>query len=313
MQEACPNSRSAGTRDSALTVHGVQQASCLADYLVHEEVRFTNAFSSDLSRAVRTAEAILKAQPTDISSDQATCALAQLVLLRERDFGFYEGKSSHTWPSISKSEREPHTGDQQDESGIQGRETKESLARRADQFLDQHLLPLLNGSASNLVVAIISHGFLLSALWRCILRRQPEHTVIINLDKGTSSRSTNLEHLGGWSNTAYLELVLRKDTEIRQAKKFTQPAESNSAFAQSSLHEDIDFVNAVPTSGVKRVLSPGAHTPSCPRSHFFLEIRAINSKAHLQGLKRTGGGVGSSTFDPAQRSIKSFFKKQKTG
>jgi hypothetical protein len=42
-------------------------------------------------------------------------------------------------------------------------------------------------------------------------------------------------------------------------------------------------------------------------------IQKINGKDHLKGLKRTGGGVGSSRFDEGQRKIETFFKKQKVG
>ena len=42
-------------------------------------------------------------------------------------------------------------------------------------------------------------------------------------------------------------------------------------------------------------------------------IRKVNGKDHLKGLKRTGGGVGSSQFDEGQKKIETFFKKQKVG
>jgi phage baseplate assembly protein gpV len=40
-------------------------------------------------------------------------------------------------------------------------------------------------------------------------------------------------------------------------------------------------------------------------------ILAINGKDHLKGLKRTGGGVGSSRHDTSQKSIETFFKRRK--
>jgi hypothetical protein len=40
-------------------------------------------------------------------------------------------------------------------------------------------------------------------------------------------------------------------------------------------------------------------------------ILAINGKDHLRGLKRTGGGVGSSRHDASQKCIKTFFKRRK--
>lgn len=40
-------------------------------------------------------------------------------------------------------------------------------------------------------------------------------------------------------------------------------------------------------------------------------ILTINGKDHLKGLKRTGGGVGSSRHDASQKGIESFFKRRK--
>jgi hypothetical protein len=37
----------------------------------------------------------------------------------------------------------------------------------------------------------------------------------------------------------------------------------------------------------------------------------VNGKDHLKGLKRTGGGVGSSRHDASQKGIESFFKRRK--
>lgn len=39
--------------------------------------------------------------------------------------------------------------------------------------------------------------------------------------------------------------------------------------------------------------------------HFTLEY--VNNLDHLQGLKKTRGGIGSAQFDPRQRTVDSFF------
>ena len=41
-------------------------------------------------------------------------------------------------------------------------------------------------------------------------------------------------------------------------------------------------------------------------------IKVINGRGHLQGLKRTGGGVGSARHDDGQKSIETFFKRRRT-
>jgi len=302
----------AGIRDSALTVHGVHQASRLAYYLAREGHRFTNVFSSDLTRAVRTAEAILKAQPSGTSSQHTPHVLIKIIQLREQDFGFYEGKPFHVRSPSSKSGRESHFERNKDEPGVQAPESKESMMRRADEFLDQHLLPLVYDSSSDLVIAVVSHGMLLSALWKSILRRQRQHSVTVNPEIIANSRPVILEHLGGWSNTGYLEILLREEHAPSAAKKNVEPTLSvhNPGIVLQDGITETDSGKLALRLALEATLFPISVTSRAYR-RFALDVRTINVKAHLQGLRRTGGGIGSSKFDDSQQSIKSFFKKQK--
>ena len=70
-----------GHRDSALTEQGIEQAKERAKDL--KKISFAAAFSSDLSRAQRTAEIIAKEHNLTVKATQA---------LRERSFGVHEGK-----------------------------------------------------------------------------------------------------------------------------------------------------------------------------------------------------------------------------
>lgn len=40
-------------------------------------------------------------------------------------------------------------------------------------------------------------------------------------------------------------------------------------------------------------------------------VQVVNSKDHLNGLKRTRGGIGSAKHDNSQQNIESFFKRRK--
>ena len=71
-----------GHSDSSLTKEGVKQALALAEEL--KGVHFDAIFSSDLSRAQRTAEIIKLDRDVTIQTS---------LLLRERNFGSFEGKS----------------------------------------------------------------------------------------------------------------------------------------------------------------------------------------------------------------------------
>lgn len=156
-------------------------------------------------------------------------------------------------------------------------ETKEALVLRAGDFLDNYLLPLMLSESTEdaIQVAIVSHGLLLSTLWGCLLRRfSASHIDVAQGVEVAIKAMSSLEHIGAWTNTGYLEL----DIHLRESG----PASKSSTFQ-----------NEIPNilAGYK------------------MTIIGINTKEHLRGLKRTGGGVGSSKHDEKQKSIESFFKK----
>jgi len=72
-----------GQMDSALTVDGVIQAQATAEKLKH--IHFDAIFSSDSPRAVRTAEIVKLDRQLVVQTSK---------LLRERNFGHFEGKPS---------------------------------------------------------------------------------------------------------------------------------------------------------------------------------------------------------------------------
>ena len=295
----CPNTsrysswltgHSAGVKDSALTVHGSLQAERLGKFLAKTELHFTHIFASDLQRAVKTAGSICSwnnaAQPG------RKLEVITLKVLREQDFGYYEGEPFYARPrDSSKSGKEEHRLKHQDDPDFQDVESKEAMARRMDEFLRDHLVPLIHKEAGTKekAIAIVSHGIILSHLWRSFLKLLPKDAV--SLFPGVSIGSggvTPIEYLGGWSNTGYLELDVQKRSH--------QPTGSRRLSSASSQSRD------------RRSASS---TPSADQLDCKVTIKTVNNKAHLQGLKRTKGGVGSAKFDEGQKSLDSFFKKRK--
>ncbi|MCJ1253907.1 hypothetical protein MMC24_001721 [Lignoscripta atroalba] len=284
---------SAGIKDSALTIHGSLQADRLGQYLAKNALRFTHIFSSDLQRAYKTAEAIRLAQPK--ADDEVTTILStvtQLPLLREQDFGFYEGKPFYSRVrDSSMTGKDTHRAKHLADPGFKDVESKASMAIRMNDFLDKHLIPLLKctGKAEEPSIAIVSHGIILSNLWRCILNRFPKQSV--RLAPGLSVGSGGvapLEHLGGWSNTGYLELEVQRPT----------------------MTEEVEVTGlGIPDASEEK--GPTIVEHHALLSGWTMTINTINGKEHLKGLKRTGGGVGSSKFEEGQKKIESFFKKQK--
>lgn len=276
---------SAGVKDSALTIHGSLQAERLGKYFANKGLKFDKVFSSDLQRAFKTANAICS---WSAAAQGGKLTVTPLTVLREQDFGYYEGKPFYARSRDSnKSGKDEHRSKHQDDPDFVDVESKESMASRMSQFLQDHLIPLLHSEKRDKeqIVAIVSHGIILSHLWRSFLNFLPKNSVTLSpgLYVGTGG-TTPLEYLGGWSNTGYLELDVQKDTAATKSaiSHPTTSPPSNTGDTTASLH------------------------------NYKMVIKTVNGKEHLQGLKRTKG-VGSSKYDEGQKSIESFFKKQKIG
>jgi broad specificity phosphatase PhoE len=278
---------SAGVRDSALTNHGSLQAQRLGQHFAQAGFRFTRIISSDLQRAYKTANAIRLAQP---ERDDAL-VVSQSPLLREQDFGSYEGKPFSARRRSSKS-----SGSATDRSEqllnpiLKDVESRDSMIERTETFIQEELLPLLHGDSSGkeVVVSIVSHGIILSYLWKEVLKVVPKQSVALapGLSMGKGG-PTLLEHLGGWSNTGYLELDIQQQSFI-------------AANARDELTNEV----AMPQTEATNQPSPHSLLP------LQMTILTVNGQEHLKSLKRTRGGVGSSRHDDGQKKIEAFFKKQ---
>lgn len=286
---------SAGVRDSALTNHGALQAERLGLHFAGKGIRFTHIFSSDLQRAFKTADAIRIAQPTESPDDSSPLSVVQLPILREQDFGSFEGlhvsarsnraKETNT-PTVDGGPLEKKTND----GVFQDVESKEAMTARADNFLESYLIPTLarDVGPQEYAVAVVSHGIFLTVLWRCFLRRFTPSCVSAAPGALPARDHLSLEFLGGWSNTGYLELCISK-----RAEEVLPPT------------PDIVPIQATETSPDDR----GEFVPFL--QHWRLQIEAVNERDHLVTLKRTGGGVGSSKVDEEQRKIDTFFKRRR--
>jgi broad specificity phosphatase PhoE len=322
------NHRSAGVRDSELTNHGYQQATRLGLHFQTIGLSFTHLFSSHLQRAVRTVGKIREAQLAQAGEDSAATTVpdvVQLPLLVEKNFGSMEGKKFYERPpEVKLAGKEHHRVESKGTEGFVDVESKDAMAQRADTFLDMHLMPLLGDtlSAEN-CIAIVSHGIFLSTLWKRLLLRLPVKSVILCPELQATARPS-LEHLGGWSNTGYLELNMIRPVDSNRVSApiqppFPTPAPSPFSAETPGTNEGLGKAEVLQVSGDNTV----AQTPATPNKgalqtcaariapSWNTTILAINGKDHLRGLKRTAGGIGSSRHDTSQKSIESFFKRRK--
>ncbi|KAK1064153.1 hypothetical protein LTR12_005895 [Friedmanniomyces endolithicus] len=326
----------AGVRDSALTIHGVEQARRLGEHFAKaNNIHLTHIFASPLSRAYKTAEALLQAQKHDAAENgqaSGTLAIVKVPDLIEQDFGYYEGRPFYARSEAKKSGREAHYDRHKDDSDFVDVESKESMCKRSDAFLDHHFMPMLDNQAADdsLEVAIVSHGILLSHLWRRLLLRLPRKSLTVAADVTAARGSIVLEHLGGWSNTGFLELAMSKDSdpaklvavprgaaqraEVPDTSTYPTPMSPTSIAAEKSAVATPDPTSAAVSSLPRKAST--AHSPTAsPRTlmGWSTHILAVDSKAHLVGLKRQRGGIGRLAHDEGQRKLTGFFKRQKKG
>ncbi|KAF1345509.1 histidine phosphatase superfamily [Delphinella strobiligena] len=310
----------AGSRDSALTVTGIQQARRLGTWLAENRPPLTHVFTSPLQRADKTAQAIASAQNHEVKA--STVKVDQLV---EQDFGYYEGKPfyARTRDSPKKTGREAHYDSHKDDPGFVDVESKDSLAKRSDAFLDTHLLPLFDGDESPVehVVVVVSHGILLSNLWRRLLLRLPRKSVPVAPEVVTARGQLTLEHLGGWSNTGFLEISIRRGVNTAGSRQDNSDQPSIAVVVKPSSPQSITLppqTDQVGDSGVgiSPLLQEAGSVPhqALPTRHFdgcTTMILNVDGKHHLQGFKRTRGGIGRIEYDEKQKTMDSFFKRAK--
>lgn len=315
----------AGVRDSALTNHGVEQARRLGQSFTNNGVKLSHIFASPLSRAFKTAEALQKAQlpPSDDKAAGKRLDIVKVQNLIEQDFGFYEGKPFYARSGSKQTGREAYHEQHKNEPGFVDVESKESMCQRADTFLDEHLVPLFEQKGQDqFVVAVVSHGMLLGNLWRRLLVRLPRKSLVIAPEVMAARENLVLEHLGGWGNTGYLELLLQRkstaetleDAEASASAPKSRPAQTETAALPTPVPPPVEPENAVISVDTATAQKAAALKPPVTILHgWSTTILAVDSKEHLIGLKRQRGGIGRATHDEGQKKLDSFFKRQKTG
>jgi broad specificity phosphatase PhoE len=289
------------------------QAQRLAAHLASTDVKISHIFSSDLQRAFNTAEAVRSAQ--SLPPPETT----KLEILREQDFGFYEGKHYFERPRNSnKSGRDAHLDAHRDEPGFKDVESKAAMVARMDTFVDGHLLSLFEGVAADTTVVVVAHGIILSYLWRAILKRF--HPVNVHVLPGATIGDTGrgLEHLGGWSNTGYLDIDVRRHSDTSPAPETDEivPIDVLPTSTAERLPETFASTTATEQPAVLTLPPPtkadSTQSPQSSLKNMSLVIKTVNSQVHLRGLKKTRGGIGSLKHDSSQKTVDSFFTKQRT-
>lgn len=281
----------------------------------------THIYASNLQRAVKTAQAIAGAQSSATGGDKSL-EVIQVPELREKDFGSDEGKRFGTRRSDQAAA--PSATD------LVPSETQEAMKIRTQRFIDNVFVPMVAEATLQPrqgVIVVVAHGIILNVLLRSLLTQfGPDEVAKLSRPGNAPWRS---EWLATWSNTGYLEAVLRVATPATDPAPTTIPETSSSESQDtpvgaraSHLAENPGFSpgveNQEPTlirhANVTRPLPAEASLASTaflPSTApiIQLSVKTVNYIEHLQGLKKTRGGIGSAASDSKQKRMDSFFSR----
>lgn len=256
----------------------------LARHFRDRGVRFTHIFSSDLDRASDTARGICQQQ-----LGGRLLAPFQTSLLKEQYFGTVEGTR---WQSAAPASTTGTPGTWQ---GGEPRYTQEesmaSMRSRANSFLNDHLLPVVQNkpsSSNEEVVAIVAHGIILQVLWECFTELFDPRD--IHLGPGVSQTDLGDYVQPTWSNSGYMEL------DVKQL-----PPAPTMLLAKSAR------VVPVPGSVQTSIKTPG----SLAFSGWAMTVMSVDNTSHLAGAQqvpRSGGAIRDTVHESRQQIMDDFYR-----
>lgn len=142
-----------GWRDIPLNHIGKAQAKSIQHFLQQQPIAFDGIISSDLQRAIQTAE---------IAFEQHTYQLEIIPELRERNYGIYEG---HPWQSLTQLPDQPAPEINLRDPNLIVPEGESLL------IFHQRVVDAFNQIAlqrPNQKLAVIAHGGVIEMVWRYI-------------------------------------------------------------------------------------------------------------------------------------------------
>ncbi|KAK3386620.1 histidine phosphatase superfamily [Podospora didyma] len=161
-------------------------------------------------------------------------------------------------------------------------ETYAEMHRRAERFIETRLAPILCDeklASKDVSMVVVAHGQFLSFLVRDVLARFAPKELARLADHNWSL----------WGNTGYMEAVVKVTAPSQPAA----PAEGVSS-------------SSPPTNGTSTSTSTSTNPPH--KGWAVMSVVKVNAQDHLEGLKRTRGGIGSAQFDSKQKTLDSFVR-----
>ncbi|KAG8873751.1 hypothetical protein FRB97_006455 [Tulasnella sp. 331] len=292
----------AGWKDAPLSNHGLNQAKAAGEFFAG--VHIHTIITSPLKRAFTTAQQIHKNQP-----DGAKPPIVTTPLIREQHFGEAEG---HPWmaptsPSSTNSGRtgiiDPKTKEKS--YPVQyGRQAKfpageclEDVAARTGEAFDTFVMPIVRESegktCGEVNVFFVSHGIAIS------------ETIGSIFGKCIGGDKVQPESWRGLKNTAWTRLVIgmKGETLIYVKEAMKEPSSSSAA----AMQDDTGAIIADEVGSANPPLTEGEDGQPDAAKEILAKVVAVNQYAHLEGVIRQKGGIGSLAHDEKQKAITDFF------
>jgi len=271
----------AGWKDAPLSNHGMNQAKALGSSF--SSLTIKALYSSPLKRAHATAMQIFEHQdPRPVFEESP--------LLREQYWGFAEGRpwSAPKPTSVAMKDYFPLPAGRS--ARFPEGESREDVAARASEAIDLFIVPHIFAAQGlpedETNIVIVAHGIFVAEMTGELLRRR-------------SGGASEAHRFSGLVNTGWTRLVLGFEGENPGANSQT------STTTESQAQEDCtEKVNVLAESAAPPPTKPTMERSLTP--DLFVKMLAVNQAPHLDGLKRQGGGIGSSPYDEKQRSLHDF-------
>ncbi len=188
-----------GQRDTPLDELGIMQAECAARRLHKEKI--DAVYSSDLGRAMKTAEIIAESHQVQVTPCPA---------LREWNLGELEGRPREevtaAYPEIMNSFKV-----ECEDAIVPGGETRRELYRRVGECLDELVL-----RHPNQKLILVSHAGAIRAIFRHIVGKIAGNVMLPQISNGSYSRfcfRENRWQLCTWNDVSHLaEIGFREST-----------------------------------------------------------------------------------------------------
>ncbi|KAK4047109.1 hypothetical protein OIO90_006311 [Microbotryomycetes sp. JL221] len=288
----------------------------------------TSIYTSDLSRAQTTARNVAAQNRSNPPPPVIVSPL-----LREQFFGSAEGSP---WNSGLYSSSHLPWEDHRRFKLAEHAESLNDVAARADQVLRHFVMPHVVEAATSSQqhhILLVAHGIWLSEMMFAFKR----------CEQGPRARFVKT---GGYQNTGWsrLEVELADETnstelngldgvgELEDDPARVVPASSDepgpngedNAREATPPNPDRQSIPSADSTGMPQHIAdllpklPNVPTPRDerlplplpndePLPRLKVKVIALHQAEHLQGLKRTKGGVGSEAWDPNQKTIRDFF------